>query len=146
MNSCPDKDSKEKKMRNKVNEIFYGQSDVDPSNQDEFYRLLNVLHENFLGWLSESFPLLNEKEIQICCLLKAGFDTSNICLILKYVPITIRAKKTAIRKKLGITDGGDIIDFLSKFMEKQELEKKQMEEKKKNHFLISFFGVKIKNE
>ncbi len=123
MNSTPTHDPKDIRILTRINEFFYGQPDIN-FNKIEFYELLNEMYGNFRTQLSKSFPNLNEDEIRICCLLKAGFNTSNICFILRYVPVTIRIKKTKIRKKLGITDGGDIPIFLGDHFEKQKLSEK----------------------
>ena len=120
MNSNPIQDIKEQKVLSKINELFYGEVEID-YNSDKFYLLFNELHENFEPKVFQYFPFLSEQEVQICCLLKAGFDTSDISFILKYVPITIRIKKTIIRKKIGMTDGGDIAAYLSEIVAKQEL-------------------------
>ncbi len=139
MNSSPVEDSKEQKVLTRINEILYGQPDAN-ANEEEFYILLNIVHNNFLTRLTEAFPELNENEIQICCLMKAGFDTSKICFISKYAPTTIRIKKTNIRKKVGITDGGNIIDFLDEYLT-------NLEEKKRKPFWknwLKFITTKIK--
>ncbi len=142
MNSSPIQDQKEERTLIKINELFYGQADIN-FNNEEFYDLLNEIHGNFSIKISDFFPDLNEEEIRICCLLQAGFNTSNICFILRYAPITIRIKKTKIRKKLGITDGGDIINFLNEFIEKQEEKRKQEKEKREKSFFYSWFSNKL---
>jgi hypothetical protein len=116
INASPIHNPKEKSFLGKINEIFYNEPDVD-FNWEEFYILLNELYDNFSIKLSRTYPELTKEEIHLCCLMKAGFNTSNICFILSYAPITVRTKKTKIRKKLGITDGGDLNDFLNKFIE-----------------------------
>jgi hypothetical protein len=115
MNSMPIPDIKEKKVLNKINELFCGEADIDYS--EKFYLLFNELYDDFETKIIQFFPCLNEQEVRICCLLRAGFDTSNISFILEYVPITVRLKKTIIRKKIGMTDGGDVAAYLSKIVE-----------------------------
>jgi DNA-binding CsgD family transcriptional regulator len=143
MNSSPIQNPKEKNVLTKINEIFYGQSDTNIS-EEEFYSLLNAVHGNFLIKLSKIFPELNEDEIRICCLMKAGFDTSNICSILNYVPITVRTKKTKIRKKIGITGGGDIIVFLENILEKPNKKIIHKIFKRKRSFFYRFFKRRFK--
>ena len=55
-------------------------------------------------------PLLNEKEIQLCCLLRAGFSTKEINMLTRQSMQTIYQRKTQIRQKLGLQEGEDIIE------------------------------------
>jgi DNA-binding CsgD family transcriptional regulator len=116
INASPVNNPKEQNFLGKINEIFYNEPDAD-FNWEEFYILLNELYNNFSIKLSRTYPELTKEEIHLCCLMKAGFNTSNICFILSYAPITIRTKKTRIRKKVGITNRGDLNDFLNKLIE-----------------------------
>ena len=116
MNSVPVQDMKETKVLSKINELFHGDAEVDCC--EKFYLLFNELYENFESKIFQDFPCLSEREVQMCCLLKSGFDTSDISFILKYVPLTVRLKKTTIRKKIGMTDGGDIAAYLSRIVGK----------------------------
>ncbi len=114
ISASPAFDPGERKLLSKINEIIYGTSDIG-FNWDEFYLLLNELHDNLSFKLKAIFTELSEYEVHLCCLIKAGFTTSDICFILNIVPITVRMKKTAIRKKLGIKNGGDIAVFIDDF-------------------------------
>jgi len=116
MNSIAKQDIKEIKVLSKINELFYGEVDAD-ANKDKFYLLFNELHENFEYKIPKAFPCLKGTELKMCCLLKAEFNTNDIGFIMKYTPLTVRLMKTTIRKKIGITDGGDIAIYLSKIIE-----------------------------
>ena len=56
----------------------------------------------------EQRPLLNEKEIQLCCLLKADFSTKEINMLTRQSLQTIYQRKTQVRQKLGLAEGEDI--------------------------------------
>ena len=56
----------------------------------------------------EQGPLLNEKEIQLCCLLKADFSTKEINMLTRQSLQTIYQRKTQIRQKLNLAEGEDI--------------------------------------
>ena len=56
----------------------------------------------------EHDPLLNEKEIQLCCLLKADFSTKEINMLTRQSLQTIYQRKTQVRQKLGLAEGEDI--------------------------------------
>ena len=56
----------------------------------------------------EQGPLLNEKEIQLCCLLKADFSTKEINMLTRQSLQTIYQRKTQVRQKLGLAEAEDI--------------------------------------
>ncbi len=74
--------------------IDKGQSDKGQSDQG-----LNT---------KEGGPVLNEKEIQLCCLLKADFSTKEINMLTRQSLQTIYQRKTQVRQKLGLEEGEDI--------------------------------------
>ncbi|HBZ34312.1 MAG TPA: hypothetical protein DEO38_04335, partial [Bacteroidales bacterium] len=53
-------------------------------------------------------PVLNEKEIQLCCLLKADFSTKEINMLTRQSMQTIYQRKTQIRQKLNLAEAEDI--------------------------------------
>ena len=57
--------------------------------------------------------VLNEKEIQLCCLLRAGFSTKEINMLTRQSLQTIYQRKTQVRQKLGLPEGEDIVEKLS---------------------------------
>jgi len=56
----------------------------------------------------EHGPLLNEKEIQLCCLLKADFSTKEINMLTRQSLQTIYQRKTQVRQKLNLAEAEDI--------------------------------------
>jgi len=56
----------------------------------------------------EHGPLLNEKEIQLCCLLKADFSTKEINMLTRQSLQTIYQRKTQVRQKLSLAEAEDI--------------------------------------
>ena len=54
-----------------------------------------------------------EKEIQLCCLLCAGFSTKEISVVTQQSVRTIYQRKTDIRHKLGMDEKEDIIGNIS---------------------------------
>lgn len=96
----------------RFNEIFYEGGDASKTNWEEIYFATNLLYDGFKDRLIASFPDLNEKEVQLCCLLRAGFDTNDIAFMSEQSIYSIHKRKTSIRKKLAMEEGGDIIKFL----------------------------------
>ena len=56
----------------------------------------------------EGRPVLNEKEIQLCCLLKADFSTKEINMLTRQSLQTIYQRKTQVRQKLNLPEAEDI--------------------------------------
>ncbi|MBO4822010.1 MAG: LuxR family transcriptional regulator [Prevotella sp.] len=76
----------------------------------DLYPVINRLYDNFHTRLTNQYAgALTEKEVQICCLLCAGFSTKEIGVITQQSNATIYVRKTAIRKKIGAAEGQDIV-------------------------------------
>lgn len=99
-----------RKFIKRVNEILYGQDELD---WKQLYETMNRLNFNLFDKLQQAFPQLDENEFKICCLSVAGFNNIEIGLIMGYSVNTITAKKATLRKKMGIAPSGNIRRFLN---------------------------------
>ena len=99
----------------RMSEIVDGQVPVDSLlNWEDLYHTIDYIYEGFYTRIKEQYgELLNEKEIQLCCLLKANFSTKEISIVSSQGVRTVYQRKTVIRQKLGMEEKGDITDFLS---------------------------------
>ena len=83
---------------------------------DGFYTRLVEKYGNVQGSnvqsTKEQRPLLNEKEIQLCCLLKADFSTKEINMLTRQSLQTIYQRKTQVRQKLSLAEAEDITKIL----------------------------------
>jgi len=85
-------------------------------NWKDLYQTIDYIYEGFYTRLKEKHGnLLNEKEIQLCCLLKANFSTKEISIVTQQGIRTVYQRKTVIRQKLGMEEKGDIVEWLSTF-------------------------------
>ena len=79
---------------------------------DGFYTRLRDKYGNVQGSnvqsTKEQRPLLNEKELQLCCLLKADFSTKEINMLTRQSLQTIYQRKTQVRQKLNLAEAEDI--------------------------------------
>jgi predicted transcriptional regulator len=96
---------------------------------ESIYRTIDVAYNGFHKRVVEKYgEVLNEKEIQLCCLLKAGFSTKEINMLTRQSLQTIYQRKTQVRQKLGLAEGEDIarprgdVDGLLGEPHKQELQ------------------------
>ena len=91
------------------------------------YQTIDLVYDGFYSRLVEKYggnatqetadathPVLNEKELQLCCLLRADFSTKEINMLTRQSLQTIYQRKTQVRQKLGLDEGDDIIEKLEK--------------------------------
>ena len=79
---------------------------------EQFYNHIDLSFDGFYSKLIQKYPMLNDKEVQLCCMLVSGFKTEEIAAIWMNSVFSVHKYKTNIRKKIGIPEGGDIILFL----------------------------------
>jgi DNA-binding NarL/FixJ family response regulator len=79
---------------------------------NNFYNYIDISFDSFHKNITTKHPLLNEKEIQLCCMLKAGFKTDEIAAIWQQSIFSVHKYKTNIRKKINAPEGADILKFI----------------------------------
>jgi tetratricopeptide (TPR) repeat protein len=83
------------------------------------YQTIDLVYDGFYTRLVQKYgandqsngsahPVLNEKELQLCCLLKADFSTKEINMLTRQSLQTIYQRKTQVRQKLNLAEGEDI--------------------------------------
>lgn len=77
------------------------------------YQVIDSIYDGFYSKLKNSYgSLISEKEIQLCCLLCAGFSSKEISVVTQQSIPTIYQRKTSIRRKLKMDEAEDIISSL----------------------------------
>ena len=77
------------------------------------YQTIDLVYDGFYSRLQQRYAdVLNEKELQLCCLLRAEFSTKEINMLTRQSLQTIYQRKTQVRQKLGLAEGDDIIEKL----------------------------------
>lgn len=113
LSQLDEKSDKDQSFLVKFNNLFYGEQRKNDVNWEDFYVLVNLLYDGFAQKLQVTYAdILNEREMQLCCLLKVNMDTTEIACIMKQRINTVRTRKTTIRKKLNAPDAADIVAFL----------------------------------
>lgn len=79
---------------------------------ENFFRHINIIYDDFQLRLVEKFPSLNDKEIQLCCMLMADFRAEEISVVWKQSIYTVHKCKTNVRKKVSSSEGENLILFL----------------------------------
>ena len=104
---------KDQDFLEKFNRLFYGEQRANEVNWDDFYMLINLLYNGFAENMQKAYVgILKEKEIQLCCLLKANMDTTEIACVMGQSINTVRTRKTQIRKNIKAPDAADIVAFI----------------------------------
>lgn len=82
-------------------------------NWGDLYKIIDELFENFHQNLVANYRgVFNDKEIQIICMIKAGFSTKEIGVLTRQSSATIYVRKSAIRKKLQAPENSDFIAII----------------------------------
>ena len=99
----------------RMSEIVDGHVPVESLlNWEDLYQTIDYIYEGFYTRIKEKYgDLLNEKEIQLCCLLKANFSTKEISIVSGQGVRTVYQRKSVIRQKLEMEEKSDIVEFLS---------------------------------
>lgn len=99
----------------RMSEIVDRQVPVDSLlNWEDLYQTIDYIYDGFYTRITEKYgELLNEKELQLCCLLKANFSTKEISIVSSQGVRTVYQRKSVIRQKLGMEEKGNIVEFLS---------------------------------
>lgn len=74
---------------------------------DEFY-------DDFYKRLKTKYPILKERDMEVCCLIKAGARTGNIASLIPMTPNAVTKKKKQILDKMELK-GISLDDFLATF-------------------------------
>ena len=87
-------------------------NDLLTTHWEQFYKHIDISFDGFYTRLTDEYPALNEKEIQLCCMLVSGFKTEEIAAIWMNSVFSVHKYKTNVRKKINAPEGADIIAFL----------------------------------
>jgi len=99
----------------RMREISNQEVDVDSLlNWSDLYQTIDYIYDGFYTSLVKRFgATLNEKEIQLCCLLKVNFSTKEISVVTQQSVRTVYQRKSTIRQTLQMPEAEDIAAFLT---------------------------------
>lgn len=81
---------------------------------EDLYPIIDRIYDNFYTKMESRFgSVLIDKEKQLCCLLCADFSTKEISVVTQQSIPTIYQRKTNIRKRLGMGEKEDIVEFIN---------------------------------
>lgn len=83
-------------------------------NWNDLFNSIDYIYDGFYTSLTNKYgSILNDKEIQLCCLLKANFSTKEISVVTQQSVRTVYQRKSTIRQTLKMPEAEDIVTFLS---------------------------------
>lgn len=106
--------SKDDDKKSREYEKLFHQKTEDVLAWENIYQLMDDLFPGVRKRLDEKMPNLQEKEKQMCYLLIAQFQNTEIAYILNYNnPSSVISTKCKLRKKLGFDTASEFQDFLN---------------------------------
>ena len=101
-----------REMLRKISAID-GETNGELVDWGKVFGMIDSLYSGFYCKLHRQYgELLTPKEEQIIVLMVAGFSTKEISVITGQTTSTIYVRKSSIRKKLGVPEKEDIVEFL----------------------------------
>lgn len=103
-----------REMLRKISAID-GETNGELVDWGKVFEIIDSLYSGFYSKLHRQYgEQLTPKEEQIIVLMVAGFSTKEISVITGQTTSTIYVRKSSIRKKLGVPEKEDIVEFLKK--------------------------------
>ena len=101
-----------REMLRKISAID-GETNGELIDWKKLFEMIDSLYSGFYSKLHRQYGVqLTPKEEQIIVLMVAGFSTKEISVITGQTTSTIYVRKSSIRKKLGVPEKEDIVEFL----------------------------------
>lgn len=101
-----------REMLRKISSID-GETNGGLVDWEKVFEIIDNLYSGFYSKLHRQYgELLTPKEEQIIVLMVTGFSTKEISVITGQTTSTIYVRKSSIRKKLGVPEKEDIVEFL----------------------------------
>ena len=92
---------------------IFGKNMAEKLDWSNLYPVIDKLYDNFVDKLWKKYPDLSEKDIRLCCLLRADFKIEEITFIQDYDNIpSAQAQKSRIRVKMGFSGMKELLYFL----------------------------------
>ena len=83
--------------------------------EEEIITYIDSAYKNFSKRVAKAYPHLTQRDIFICCMLLAGFDTGMIATLLNVRNESINIHRSRLRKKLLLDNSSNLMEFLRHF-------------------------------
>ena len=81
----------------------------------EIQMMLDSGYDDFTKKLRMKFPMLSEKDINFCCLVKINMSIQSLTDIYCISKNSVSRKKLRLKEKMGIGEGETLDGFLNRF-------------------------------
>lgn len=82
------------------------------SEIDSFYAQVETLHKDFTTRMTERFPQLTKQERRLTMLLRLGFSTKYIAVLMNIAPTSVEIGRHRLRAKLGLSRGQNLTEYI----------------------------------
>ncbi|MCD8137609.1 MAG: tetratricopeptide repeat protein, partial [Parabacteroides gordonii] len=87
----------------------FGKNMMDWEN---IYPVINDLYNGFVDKIKTIYPDLSNKDLQLCCFVRAGFRSDEQAVLLGYTQNSIRVKRTQLVKKMKFDNAESFHSYL----------------------------------
>lgn len=88
-------------------------SQIAESDDWQFFLIqFEKVYPNFLTRLKKQLPNLTETELRLCAYIRTGMSAKEIAQILSVQPETVNTSRYRVRKKIGLSTGQSLEDYL----------------------------------
>ena len=105
----PDSEKIQTKLHALVDKLTF-----DAADSEALIGTVNELFNGFADKLAARYPVLTPDDIQLCCMIRAGFDAGVMSTIMGINFDSIYKKRSRLRKKIGLREKENIEDLMSK--------------------------------
>ena len=81
----------------------------------KFERNFDIVYDEYLTRLGDTFPELTVSDKKLCAYLKMGLSSKEIAPLLNLTYRSVEMTRYRLRKKLNLTRDQNLIDFLQRF-------------------------------
>jgi DNA-binding CsgD family transcriptional regulator len=85
------------------------------NNWKRFEENFDMVHENYIKRLGETFPELNISDKKICAYLKMGLSSKDIASLINMSVRSVEMSRYRMRKKIGLDRNTNLSEFLQRF-------------------------------
>jgi len=102
------KDEKLKKLEVEVRQRMSFNDKVE-----EFNIRTERMHKDFMGRLTQLYPVLSANDIKLAVMLRLGISSKEIATLLNISPKSVEINRYRLRKKLGLGKGANLTQFIN---------------------------------
>ena len=89
----------------------------EDGNWDKFEENFNLVYDNFMMKLNQSYPNLKLLDKKLCAYLRMGLSSKEMAQLLNCSERSIETARYRLRKKLGMDSGSNLVEFIKNFGE-----------------------------